>query len=198
MKQHINIKCDGDKKLAVYKDALAKYEKCDVKHFTIKEKNWEQIPPDMKKECKNINYCVYVIKCDESDEVEIIKMFDKNKEKHDEEKETRKYCISKKNQKNIDEKIKSKIEKSGNVLYVGSKVKDLYSRLANHLGLNKNSRRTYSLYIKDWWTNEGKTTFTIDVYVVKDINQEQLQFIEDLIWEHEKPLFGKEGPNSAN
>jgi Uri superfamily endonuclease len=109
-----------------------------------------------------------------------------------------KYCISKKNQKNIDEKIKSKTEKSGNVLYVGSKVKDLYSRLANHLGLNKNSRRTYSLYIKDWWTNEGKTTFTIDVYVVKDINQEQLQFIEDLIWEHEKPLFGKEGPNSAN
>ena len=79
-------------------------------------------------------------------------------------------------------------------IYVGSCSKeDINSRLKQHIGLS-NSKGTSSLHLKRWW-KEAK----IRIYLFKfddSITPDDLQSIEDTVWDVCKPFLGKKGPRS--
>jgi hypothetical protein len=82
-------------------------------------------------------------------------------------------------------------------VYVGSCSKsDISTRLRQHIGLS-NSKRTSSLHLKHWWKDAK-----IKIYLFKFddfINNKEtddLQTIEDTVWDVCKPLFGKKGPRA--
>ncbi|GHU69297.1 hypothetical protein FACS189450_01910 [Spirochaetia bacterium] len=75
-------------------------------------------------------------------------------------------------------------------LYVGSSINDVYTRLKQHLGITE-SKATYALHLKHWWSDAA---LQITVYQFKDgIEDYALQFIEDSLWEENKPIFGRKG-----
>ena len=79
-------------------------------------------------------------------------------------------------------------------LYVGSCSKtDINTRLKKHIGL-LNDKGTYSLHLKHWWKDAK-----IRIYLFKFddiIPPDNLQSIEDVIWDICKPFLGKKGPRS--
>jgi hypothetical protein len=80
-----------------------------------------------------------------------------------------------------------------NVLYVGSS-QHLKQRIQQHIGVstidsNKN-RTTYALWLNDWFTGRVKVHYFI---FSEKLDQSVLQTIEDVIWEINKPQFGKQG-----
>ncbi|GHT94408.1 hypothetical protein FACS1894141_1020 [Spirochaetia bacterium] len=75
-------------------------------------------------------------------------------------------------------------------LYVGSSITDVNTRLKQHLGITE-SKTTYALHLKYWWKD---ATLQITVYQFNDdIEDYVLQFIEDCLWEENKPIFGRKG-----
>ncbi len=115
-------------------------------------------------------YCIYVIKINE-------KISNKN---------LKTYKLKKYNSENSiklpqinDTNIESKY------LYVGSS-KNIKTRLKQHIG--KVPKGTYSLRLKDWFLGE----IHIDIYCFHN-NQDEVQIIEDLLWEKLKPIFGRQG-----
>gem|GEM_PF-2177386 len=79
-------------------------------------------------------------------------------------------------------------------IYVGSCSKeDINTRLKQHIGLS-NSKGTSSLHLKHWWTDAK-----IKIYLFKFnniVNSDDLQSIEDIVWDICKPFLGKKGPRS--
>ncbi|GMO46198.1 MAG: hypothetical protein Ta2G_01250 [Termitinemataceae bacterium] len=78
-----------------------------------------------------------------------------------------------------------------NYLYVGSCEGDPHKRMKQHLFDHSNT--TYALHLIDWWPTDSE--INIDVFVFGDSLSpvENLQMIEDLIWDDCKPLFGRKG-----
>jgi hypothetical protein len=81
-------------------------------------------------------------------------------------------------------------------VYVGSCSKsDIAKRLREHLGLKGES--TSALHLKHWWKNAK-----VKIYLFKfddAINNDKtddLQTIEDTVWDVCKPLLGKKGPQA--
>ena len=158
-------------------------------------------PAGLYKELKNIykknkedkHYVIYVISVKN-----ILKVININ--------ETRKkfnylkrksYCLS---------RIIDSHWKKSSCLYVGSS-QDIITRLKQHLGINTKgkikSTTTYALYLNAWLPKYiRENTITIDIYrfnaktfgIKTEIKiQNYLQITEDLLWEVNKPLFGKQG-----
>ncbi|GHV95839.1 hypothetical protein AGMMS50293_21590 [Spirochaetia bacterium] len=75
-------------------------------------------------------------------------------------------------------------------LYVGSCKAKPNERMSEHLCNSANT--TYALHLKEWWI--GEEEFNVDVFVFgESLSNGNLQIIEDLIWKHFKPLFGRLG-----
>jgi hypothetical protein len=75
-------------------------------------------------------------------------------------------------------------------LYVGSSITNVNTRLKQHIGIT-DSKSVYALHLRQWWQDAA---LKIRVYQFKDdIKDYGLQFIEDYLWEKNKPLFGRKG-----
>jgi hypothetical protein len=77
-------------------------------------------------------------------------------------------------------------------LYVGSS-EDISQRLKEHLfRCNPN---TYAMHLENWFPNN--VSITIDTWNFRDFldgeEDDYLQTIEDILWNHYKPLFGRQG-----
>ena len=161
-------------------------ELLDIKHEMVHIDDLNSIQSDSFEKYKSYTNSVYIIEAPNAcnlriDEVE--RLFENNRANHF----NPYYHISRINKKHFG---------NGNItLYVGSKQKDLGNRFLQHLGLiDKKKRSVSSLYMKDWWGNNGTIDITIYNYG-EEINHNQLQIIEDAIWNVMKPLFGKRGGN---
>ena len=77
-------------------------------------------------------------------------------------------------------------------LYVGSS-KDIHQRLKEHLFLYK--PKTYAMHLEKWF--DKNKTINITMWDFSDFldgeNSDYLQTIEDLLWNHYQPLFGRQG-----
>jgi hypothetical protein len=102
-------------------------------------------------------------------------------------KSNKNYHISK-----INDEILWKRDTENKIIYVGSKENNAISRFQQHLGININSRETYSLYLKDWWPNNKKLIIKLYQFG-SNITSDILPIIEDLMWDEYLPLFGKKG-----
>jgi hypothetical protein len=81
-------------------------------------------------------------------------------------------------------------DKQGYCLYAGSSNNNIKSRMKHHFELSG----TYGLHLDAWWPRENKP---LAIHVLKfgeTVSAEYLSLIEDTLWEHYKPLFGKKGP----
>lgn len=83
----------------------------------------------------------------------------------------------------------AKLNSPSKVLYVGSSIGFLRTRLNNHM-FNA-SRSTYALRLNKWF--KGKYQIEIEVF---DVKREILQLIEDNRAYELQPAFGKRGPNN--
>jgi len=72
-------------------------------------------------------------------------------------------------------------------LYVGSS-HNIYKRLLEHLGFG--AQKTFALHLEKWWDN---LPIQIEIYEVCNNENDALQIIEDILWEQNKPLFGRQG-----
>ena len=79
------------------------------------------------------------------------------------------------------------IDKDGVCLYVGSS-HNIYKRLLEHLGFG--AQKTFAMHLKEWWNNEP---IQIEIYELFNNKNDELQIIEDILWEQNKPLFGRQG-----
>ena len=80
-------------------------------------------------------------------------------------------------------------------LYVGSSHGDILTRMKQHLAVgNLASRKTYSLWLKDWF-GESSLPKEIEIYflVFKDKSPDDVYRVEDLLWRSLSPLFGRSG-----
>lgn len=82
-----------------------------------------------------------------------------------------------------------KPNQANQIMYVGSSVGNLETRIKQHIGKNKN-KSTSALNLC-WWFF-GKIQITAKVY---DVSPSVLQIIEDSLHYHLKPAFGKKGGN---
>jgi hypothetical protein len=78
-------------------------------------------------------------------------------------------------------------------LYVGSG-KDIGRRLKEHLGIVEN-KKAYALHLSKWWP-AAKVSITVFQFDEKTTHDD-MQQIEDLLWDKYKPLFGKKGLKAA-
>jgi hypothetical protein len=81
-----------------------------------------------------------------------------------------------------------RVNKASDIMYVGSSIKPLYTRIRQHLG--RGGASTYALNIKHWFSG----TFEIEIQVY-NVERPVLQIIEDSISYKLKPAFGKMGSN---
>ncbi|MGJ4748417.1 hypothetical protein ACQV5M_18795 [Leptospira sp. SA-E8] len=120
---------------------------------------------------------------------EIIKKFQTLKNEHKEKYDNPYYHISK-----INKEHDWKTALLEYTIYLGSKREDIKTRLKQHLGLiDEANRGVYSLYLKDWWPIKCPLKITIWSFG-ENVTNDQLQIIEDCLWQSFKPLFGKSGP----
>jgi len=93
----------------------------------------------------------------------------------------------------------NKGHETSQTLYVGSSSSSLLVRFRNHIGIGarkdtlcKGSPKTWSLHLRHWATN-----LNIDLrfkYIfLNSFTDAQLHTFEDILWEIEKPMFGKKG-----
>jgi hypothetical protein len=87
-----------------------------------------------------------------------------------------------------------KVKKNETVcLYVGSS-KKIQQRLKEHLFLCK--KNSYAMHLEAWLKKED-LPITINIWdfsvFLKDEDPDYLQTIEDLLWNHYQPLFGRQG-----
>jgi hypothetical protein len=86
----------------------------------------------------------------------------------------------------------------GDCLYVGSS-RDVLPRIRNHLGKNVKGGQgyttTYALHLADWiWEINPGQKVLVDIWKLNlDENSPYLQIIEDILWDHYRPLFGRRG-----
>jgi len=77
-------------------------------------------------------------------------------------------------------------------LYVGSS-EDIAQRLKEHLFLC--NRGTYAMHLEGWFPKN--ITITVNIWNFHDFlsgeDSDYLQYIEDILWNHYKPLFGRQG-----
>ena len=100
--------------------------------------------------------------------------------------------------KSVDRINHSKDNTVGNpslFLYVGSSTTDFVGRLKNHFGV-KNSIRTYSLHLSKWDQNIDYQIKVCTYQVIGkdkeiDVKNLMVEILEQQIWDHCKPLFGK-------
>ena len=83
----------------------------------------------------------------------------------------------------------AKANKPCNVMYVGSSITGLKTRIRQHMGCL--SPNTYSLHLKHWFKGEYCIT-----YKEFDVSKQVLQIIEDDLSYELSPAFGKLGGNS--
>jgi hypothetical protein len=82
-------------------------------------------------------------------------------------------------------------------LYVGSS-HNIMQRIREHLGLAYAG--TYAMHLGQWfWELQPKLKVTIEFWKTTKLtnnkkNPAYLQIVEDILWDHYKPLFGKRGP----
>jgi len=74
---------------------------------------------------------------------------------------------------------------------------DILKRLKEHLF--KNNPTTYAMRLEEWF-KEPSVEITIHIwnfyaFLRNKKDSDYLQYIEDLIWNHYKPLFGRQGKN---
>jgi uncharacterized protein (UPF0210 family) len=78
-------------------------------------------------------------------------------------------------------------------LYVGSSG-EIMKRMKQHLGIEKLSRKTYSLWLKDWFgKSELLPGIEIYFYIFKGMTSDEIYMIEDILWRGLSPLFGRSG-----
>ncbi|MFL9838295.1 hypothetical protein ABS768_12340 [Flavobacterium sp. ST-75] len=82
-----------------------------------------------------------------------------------------------------------------NTLYVGSTIKNFYSRLKQHLGLI--GKNLYSMHLSRW-DEQMIYTIKVTVYKIKNIKDPEIiitqnivEVIEQQIWDKLQPVFGK-------
>jgi hypothetical protein len=78
----------------------------------------------------------------------------------------------------------------GYCLYVGSCREKANSRIKEHF--DKRSK-TYGLHLSEWWSRKKPIKMFVLVFK-ENFNKGYLSWIEDILWETYKPLFGKKGP----
>jgi hypothetical protein len=78
----------------------------------------------------------------------------------------------------------------GCCLYVGSCRENASSRIKQHF--DKRSK-TYGLHLSEWWCRKKPIKMFILAFK-EDFDKGYLSWIEDILWEKYKPLFGKKGP----
>lgn len=78
-------------------------------------------------------------------------------------------------------------QKESTCLYVGSKRKDIYNRIKQHLGYGPT--RTYSLDLKFWFPTNIELIF--EIYPVP-LKFDLLVMLEQQMWENSNPMFGKQ------
>jgi hypothetical protein len=111
---------------------------------------------------------------------------EKQKAKYDRCKNVDKYAMPRDMTGNSCQKGKKKP-----CLYVGSSKTDVYKRLKEHIG-NYDYKKLSALHLRQWWQDAA---LKISIYQFEDgIEDSMLQFIEDRVWENQKPLLGKKGP----
>ena len=77
------------------------------------------------------------------------------------------------------------------VLYVGSKRGRFGSRINQHIGTTNNG--TYALHLRQWLPIP-EAMIDVEYYQFGlPVKPSQLQFIEDSLWDHYRPVFGKRG-----
>lgn len=74
-----------------------------------------------------------------------------------------------------------------NCLYVGSS-HNIIKRLQEHLGID-DSAKTYAMHLAEWWEYGP---IIMEIYKVED-SDKCLQLYEDILWEHYRPILGRQG-----
>ena len=83
---------------------------------------------------------------------------------------------------------KRKGEAKDGCLYVGSS-QNLISRLEQHL--TAKNKTVYALHLSEWFPQDEE--LTLIVIKVKNHDSTKMQKYEDFLWNHYKPLLGKQG-----
>jgi len=161
-----------------------------VKEFSDIKKSKKGKYPDFKNEypiLKDIKYAIYIFSTEKFPSYSMEK-FEKIKK---EKKKTIKLCRT--NRKYIK-------EGESCCLYVGSSL-DINQRLKEHLTIC--NATAYAMHLSEWYPENSKIQIDIwdfteffendkDLEKLND-NEEKLQMIEDLLWEHYQPVFGRQG-----
>jgi hypothetical protein len=89
---------------------------------------------------------------------------------------------------------KNELTDDGVTLYVGSS-RSFASRLQQHFGFG--AEATYSLHLKRWVPETlSNTPLVLEYWTVRDSKQVRpvvLQALEDYLWDHSQPVFGRRG-----
>lgn len=89
---------------------------------------------------------------------------------------------------------KNELTDDGVTLYVGSS-RSFASRLQQHFGFG--AERTYALHLNRWVPETlRETTLVLEYWTVRDGKQVRpvvLQALEDYLWDHSQPVFGRRG-----
>jgi hypothetical protein len=89
---------------------------------------------------------------------------------------------------------KNELMDDSDTLYVGSS-RDFASRLQQHFGFGNEG--TYALHLKRWVPESlCHTPLVLEYWTVRDSTQvrpEVLQTLEDYLWDHSRPVFGRRG-----
>lgn len=100
------------------------------------------------------------------------------------EKSARSYKLSRKN----------KLTEDGVTLYVGSS-RDFTGRLQQHFGYGYEA--TYALHLKRWVPERlWRSRLLVEYWTVRDSERARpivLQSVEDYLWDHSRPIFGRRG-----
>lgn len=78
-------------------------------------------------------------------------------------------------------------------LYLGSSMNDLPGRIKQHLGAG--NFRTYGLHLSKW-ASDLSYDIMLDIYIIrhnqnKELERSFVELIEQALWDHYKPIFGK-------
>ncbi|MBU9147552.1 GIY-YIG nuclease family protein, partial [Burkholderia multivorans] len=89
---------------------------------------------------------------------------------------------------------KNELTDDGDTLYVGSS-RNFASRLQQHFGFGFEG--TYALHLKRWVPESLRhTPLVVEYWAVQDSRQARpivLQTLEDYLWDHSRPAFGRRG-----
>jgi len=89
-------------------------------------------------------------------------------------------------------RIYEKEKKSSDILYVGSKIKDIHLRFKQHMGWGP--KNTYALQLKEWAKNYKEWKFLFYYIIIENIGDDKyiLRDIEAAISNRLEPILGKD------